>query len=115
MKPFRHAKNSARHFGGKPEDYMPIHDFLDQTKACHADMRHRALLHNSLGPFIVEQVFGAVATNSAGRRYSPRDVAEQHIFEDLGTIPPVSAWLQNMTLQPWMGGPVRKKRWQSKS
>lgn len=110
MKPFRHARNSARRFGGVPEDYMEIHDFLDCSKACYADMRHRALFHNTLGPFIVERVFGAVAKNSAGRSYSPRDVAEQHILEDLGTIPPPSAYLDNMQLQPWMGGPKKRVR-----
>lgn len=116
MKPFRHARNSARRFGGKPQDYQAIHDFLDQTKAAHADMRHRAILHNSMGPFIVEQVFGATAKNSDGRTYSPRDVAEQHILEDLGTIPSVSDYLRNMQLQPWMGGRKKRvRRWVSKS
>lgn len=114
MKPFRHARNSARHFGGVPEDYMPIHDFLDQSKMTIADMRHRALFHNTLGPYLVEQVFGKVVKNSAGRSYSPRDVAEQHIFEDLGTIPPVSAYLNNMAIQGWMGGPRRKRPWKKK-
>lgn len=79
---------------------------------CHADMRHRAILHNSFGCFLVEQVFGAVRKNSDGRSYSPRDVAEQHILEDLGTIPSPSDYLKNMTLQPWMGGSAKRvKRW----
>lgn len=49
MKPFRHARNSAKLWGGKPEDYQDIHDFLDQSKATYADVRHRALLHHTLG------------------------------------------------------------------
>lgn len=94
---------------------MDIHDFLDQTKMCHADMRHRAILHNTLGCFLVEQMFGATRMNSAGRTYSPRDVAEQHILEDLGRIPSVSNYLDNMKLQPWMGGPVKRvHRWVTK-
>lgn len=28
MKPFQHAKNSARKYWGKPEDYQAIHDFF---------------------------------------------------------------------------------------
>lgn len=112
MKPFRHARNSARKFGGKPEDYMAIHNFLDQSKTCHGDMRHRAILHNTLGCALVEQVFGATMVNSGGRTFSPRDVAEQHIIEDLGRLPSVSNYLDNMTLQPWMGGPVKRiARW----
>lgn len=114
MKPFRHARSSARKFGGTPEDYQPIHDFLDSSKATHADMRHRAIFHNSLGPFVVERIFGVTAKNSAGRTYSPRDVAEQHIIEDLGVIPPVSAYLNNMELQAWMSAPKKRvKRWVS--
>lgn len=112
VKPFRHSRNSAKRFGGAPEDYQDIHDFLDQSKAAHAVLRHRALLHHSLGCFLAEQMFGAVRKNSDGRSYSPRDVAEQHILEDLGTIPSPSDYLRNMTLQPWMGGDrKRTHRW----
>lgn len=110
MKPFRHARNSARKFGGAPEDYQDIHDFLDMPKSAHSDMRHRAILHNSIGPFIVERVFGVTRKNSAGRTYSPRDVAEQHIIEDLGRIPSVSDYLKNMQMQPWMGVPKKRVR-----
>lgn len=112
MKPFRHARRSARLYGGVPEDYQAIHDFMDQSKAAHADMRHRAILHNSLGPFIVEQAFGVTMRNSDGRDFSPRDVAEQHIIDDLGRIPSVSDYLNNMQMQPWMGVPVKRvRRW----
>lgn len=58
MKPFIHASNSARKFGGLPEDYISIHNFMDISKMAHADLRHRAILHNSLGPYIAERVFG---------------------------------------------------------
>lgn len=58
MKPYTHAVNSARVHGGKPEDYIEIHNFMDISKSAHADMRHRAILHNSLGPYIAEMIFG---------------------------------------------------------
>lgn len=109
-KPYIHAASSARKFGGKPDEYMAIHQFLDSSKSHVADVRHRALLHNSFGCFIVEQMFGIVATNSDGKVYSPRDVAEQHILEDLGRIPSVQDYLQHMTLEPWMGGMTKKVR-----
>lgn len=108
MKPYLHAKSSAQRFGGKPEEYLPIHEFMDSSKAHFADHRHRALFHSSFGCFIVEKVFGVIATNSEGKEYSPRDVAEQHIFEDLGKIPSVGDYLNCMTLEPWMGGPQFK-------
>jgi hypothetical protein len=41
--PLKHAQNSARKFGGKPEDYLPIHNCFDESKAFLADFRHRAL------------------------------------------------------------------------
>jgi len=39
MKPWVHAENSARKFGGTPKDYLRIHDWFDQTKAHFPDMR----------------------------------------------------------------------------
>lgn len=109
MKPYIHARISAKKFGGLPEDYMEIHDFIDHTKAHVADVRHRALLHSSWGIYITERIFGTNLTNSDGKLVSVRDVAEQHVIEDLGRIPPVEHWLRNMKVQKWMGGPVRSK------
>ena len=104
MKPFKHARISAKKFGGSPDDYIDIHEFIDTTKSAFADMRHRAILHNSMGPYICARVFGEQRYNSDGRIYDVRDVAEQHILDDLGVIPTLDAWLKNMRLQPWMGG-----------
>jgi len=107
MKPYQHAKITVKYFGGKPEDYMPIHDFLDSSKAHFPDMRHRALLHSSFGIFICEQVFGTNVTNSEGRLVSVRDIAEKHVIEDMGTIPTVQDYLQHLPMLPWLGGPKR--------
>jgi hypothetical protein len=103
MKPHIHATSSAKRFGGKPEDYHDIHQFMDSSKAHIADHRHRAIFHNSFGCFIVESVFGITRVNSAGKVYSTRDIAEQHIIEDLGHIPTVQDYLRHMEIQPWMG------------
>jgi hypothetical protein len=104
MKPYQHAKNSARKWGGNPEDYQAVHDFFDSSKASLADMRHRALLHSSFGIFLVERVFGTTITNSEGRKISVRDIGEDHVIEDLGFIPTVEKWLRNMNEEPWMAG-----------
>lgn len=106
MKPWKHSRISAKKFGGSPEDYIDIHEWVDQTKAAHADMRHRAILHNSMGPYIAAQVFGNTIVNTAGRTVSVRDIVEQHIIDDLGFIPNLSDYLKQMTLAPWMGGKV---------
>lgn len=110
MKPFDHARHSVKKWGGKPEDYLPIHDFIDCSKAAHPDMRHRAILHNALGCFIVERVFGHNLTNSEGRLVSTRDVAEQHILDDMGFIPTISDYLKDMPMYDWLGGPKRTRK-----
>lgn len=93
MKPLEHAEKSVRRYGGCTEDYQGIHDLLDVSKSVHADMRHRALLHNSLGPFLAERVYGTYVVNSDGRKISVRDIAEDHIMEDMGRIPNASEFL----------------------
>lgn len=87
MKPFDHAQLSVKKYGGLEQDYQRIHDFFDQTKAHHADMRHRVILHNSWGIFLCEQFFGTTITNSDGKEISVRDIGEDHVMQDLGRIP----------------------------
>jgi hypothetical protein len=106
-KPWIHAKNSARKFGGKPEDYLAIHNLMDSTKDCMGDNRHRALTHNSWfigadGP--LERIFGVVMRNSDGKDVSVRDIGEQHILEDFGMrfIPTPQDYLQEMDCKSWM-------------
>src|SRR5258708_6794120 len=67
MKPLEHAQRDVAHFGGVEEDYLPIHDFFDQTKAFIPDMRHRAVLHNAWGIFLCERMFGPSLTNKDGK------------------------------------------------
>lgn len=104
MKPFLHARGSVSRWGGKPDDYMAIHDFIDSTKVAMPDLRHRALLHNAFGCFLVERIFGHTLTNSDGREVSTRDVAEQHIIEDMGFLPSLEDWMDDLPQQPWHGG-----------
>ncbi len=108
MKPFHHAKNSAKKYGGKPEDYQDIHDFFDSSKAAMPDIRHRAILHSAFGIFVLERVFGTTITNSDGRQVCVRDIGEDHVMEDLGFIPTVERWLKNMPIETWMTGERRK-------
>lgn len=112
MKPLQHAKISAKKHGGKWEDYIDIHEFFDQTKAQVPDMRHRAILHNSFGIFLARQMFGEVRTNSAGREYSVRDIGEDHVLEDLGTIPTLVEVINCIDTKhlKWLGGLPTNKR-----
>ena len=108
MKPHIHAKNTAKRHGGKPEDYQTIHDWFDQTKKCLPDMRHRMVLHNAFGVYLVEQVFGITITNSDGNIVSVREIGEQHVIDDLGHIPTLEKCFKSMEFSPWMGGQLKK-------
>lgn len=104
-KPYIHALSSVKRYGGKPEDYLPIHDLMDSSKAVIADSRHRALTHNSwfIGT-ILEKIFGNHIVNSDGKKVSVRAIGEEHVLEDFGKrfIPSASDYLTAMEYQGWM-------------
>jgi len=100
-----HAESSARKFGGKPDDYLDIHLFLDSSKQVIGDWRHRALTHNSwFIAVVLPKVFGNSRTNSDGRVYSIVDIGEQHVLEDYGMrfIPSPQDFLGEMECADWM-------------
>lgn len=103
-----HARSSAKRFGGQPEDYLAIHEKMDSTKMAHAEVTHRCVFHSAFGIYVIEDIFGRTITNSDGKEVFVRDIAEQHVLEDLGFIPSLSDWLREMPAAPWMGG--MKKR-----
>jgi hypothetical protein len=103
--PYKHAESSAKKWGGKPEDYLDIHELLDSTKATFADNRHRTLTHNIwFLAHVLPKIFGHTRTNSEGKTYNVKDVGELHVLEDFGMqfIPTVQDYLQEMEIQPWM-------------
>jgi hypothetical protein len=104
-KPWIHAVSSVQKFGGKPEDYLPIHSFMDSSKGVIPDSRHRALTHTSwFLSVVLERVFGVTITNSDDKIVSVRDVGEQHILEDFGNrfIPSAQDYLQEIEWRDWM-------------
>ena len=135
MKPSVHSNLTVRKYGGISSDYQEVHDFLDMSKMTHSDLRHRCILHNTLGPFLAEKGIGVNHTraehlkkkwswteeeyqdilalaadrsgttilNSDGVKVSVRDVAEQHIIQDMGEIPSVSKYLDGMPVYDWLG------------
>ena len=102
--PLHHAESSARKFGGEPDEYLALHQFLDGSKEHLADFRHRALRHHSEGIFMLERLFGSTLTLSTGRVLPVRFVGEQHVLEDLGRIPTVQDWLMKIQPESWMLG-----------
>lgn len=100
--PYYHALSSVRRWGGRPEDYQPIHDWFDESKMILADPRHRALRHHAEGIFMAETVFGATITNADGRAVPVRLIGEQHVREDLGRIPSFADWARLIQPVSWI-------------
>ena len=73
--PLMHARSSARKYGGEFEDYIHIHKWFDSTKGHFPNFKHRAILHNSFGMLLAEQVFGDYVTNSDGKMIEVRQIA----------------------------------------
>lgn len=112
MNSYMHARATAKKYGCEPEDVLAIHEFIDGSKRAFGDVRHRAMLHNTWGVWVVQEVFGPALTieRESGKKIiiPVREVAEQHIIEDLGRTPTVGDWLDNMTIETWMSGPTFK-------
>ena len=99
---YYHALSSVKKWGGKTEDYQPIHDWFDESKKISADFRHRALRHHAEGCFAAEKEDGVTITNSDGKKIPVRLIAEKHIVEDLGFIPSFSDWIKYIRPTEWM-------------
>jgi hypothetical protein len=110
MKPLTHSKNAVKKWGGKVEDYLPIHTWFDESKSHYADVRHRVLRHHSQGIFQCEEKFGYYITNSDDRQVAVRDIGEQHVMEDCGCIPSLSDWCKTIQGQSWMGFQFKKSK-----
>lgn len=103
MTPWHHAVSSARKWGGKPEDFIAIHDWFDETKSFTGDWTHRALRHHSAGVQWCIERFGHTVM-ADGKPVPVKLVAEQHVNEDCGFIPAPHHYLTVLRLhpEPWM-------------
>jgi hypothetical protein len=97
MKPYLHARISAKKFGGIPEDYIEIHDWFDSTKAHIPDARHRLVLHNAYGIFLCEQVFGEIVQMPNGT------------FKRAPYIPTLAACFDQAELSEEYAGNVKRR------
>lgn len=92
--PILHSKSSAKKFGGKWEDYIHLHEWMDETKAWYSHSTHRIFRHHSEGIFEMEQRFGSQFTNSDGKTVYTRYVGEQHVREDCNNyVPTAKEWI----------------------
>lgn len=112
MNSWYHAKSAAHKWGGQPEDYLPIEEFIDSSKQVIGDARHRSLYHHTLGVFLAQQIFGKTLTvvkKNTAIQVPVREIAERHIIEDLGWLPSPKDYIDGMTAQPWMTGAKLKE------
>lgn len=103
----QHAENSAARFGGTPELYLPIHQWLDETFGWMPDDRHQAIRHHSEG--VIEAAKLLPSVQAGGQVISGQDVAAQHVKDDLGQIPVAYDWLSLMEMKMWMTGNMAKR------
>ena len=107
--PLKHSQSSVKLWGGKVEDYLPLHNKMDSSKKYFSDNRHRALTHNMFFIFeVMIPIFGEYITNSDGKLVSVKDICEWHILEDFGKkyIPNVSDYLSEMEIKSWMANGI---------
>ena len=105
--PYYHSLSSVKKHGGCVEDYLPIHNWFDESKSILADFRHRALRHHAEGIFMCEKIFGTTIINSDGKPVPVRIIGEQHVREDLGHIPSFADWARAIHPEPWMNRPQK--------
>ena len=102
--PWKHAESSVNKWGGKPEDYIEIHDWFDETKQYTGDWTHRVLRHHAAGIQWAIEKFGHSIENSDGKEIPVKMIAERHVEEDCGFVPTVADYLKPTLENPenWM-------------
>lgn len=111
MNSWHHAVSAARKWGGDPEHYIDVEEFIDSSKKIIGDSRHRSLYHHTEGVWLCQRIFGrtlSIPKRTEGFVEVPvRMIAERHILEDLGRLPSPKDYIDGMLLETWMSGPVR--------
>ena len=96
MKPLQHAQISQTTHGGKWQDYIAVHSFLDSSKAACAHFKHRFLLHHQEGIELGARIFGASVVNSENNTIETRRLLTEHLIEDVGRIVSVEDWARDL-------------------
>jgi hypothetical protein len=110
---WHHAVSAARKWGGEPELYLPIHEFIDSSKKIIGDVRHRSVYHHTEGVWLCQRIFGVTLavprTRGEPTLVPVRLIAERHILEDLGWLPSPADYIKGMPIATWMSGAQRKE------
>ena len=109
--PLIHSKSSVKRWGGKVEDYLPIHELIDSPKTTMNNNSSRLLTHNTWFAYtIIPKIFGYNIINSDGKSVDTVDVAMLHIAEDfrMKFVPTPQDYLKHLEVQPWMNNGVKE-------
>ena len=108
--PLIHSKSSVTRWGGKVEDYLPIHELIDSPKTTMNNNSSRLMTHNTWFSYhIIPRIFGYNIINSDGKSVDTVDIAMLHIAEDFRFkfIPTPQDYLKHLQVQPWMNNGVK--------
>ena len=87
MKPLQHARITAHRYGGKWQDWIAIHDWIERSKAIFPSMQHRVLLHSDFGEWLAVRIHSEAIESEDGIVISTYDLFRDHqIFYCLGAI-----------------------------
>ena len=108
--PLIHAKSSVKRWGGTVEDYLPIHENLDNVKGTGHNLTARLITHNGYYCYnVIPKIFGYELINSDGKRVDTVDIALLHVAEDyrMKGVPSIQDIVQHIEIQPWMMNGVK--------
>jgi hypothetical protein len=101
MKPLQHARITAHRYGGKWQDWIAIHDWIDRSKAIFPSMQHRMLLHSDFGEWLAARIHGEAIGSKDGTVIPTRDLFRDHQVEDLGRVVTLAEWLHEINTDYW--------------
>ena len=109
--PLIHSKSSVKRWGGKVEDYLPLHELIDSPKATMNNNSVRVLTHNTWFAYqIMPKIFGYNIINSDGKSVDVVDISMLHIAEDfrMKFVPTPQDYLQHLQVQAWFNNGVKE-------
>lgn len=102
MKPLQHARITARRYGGRWQDWIAIHDWIDRSKMIFPSMQHRMFLHSDFGEWLTVKIHGETLKTTDETVVSTRDLFRDHQIEDLGRVVSLAEWLREIDTVYWM-------------
>jgi hypothetical protein len=93
---------SVAKWGGVAEDYLRVHELLDECLDIDCPQRRLLARHHSEGIFLAETICGTLVMNSHNKPIPTRIIAEMHIAQEFDYIPLVSNIMKTIKPKSWM-------------